>query len=296
MHKRKILVLVHKDDAAFVHFRYLIKLLMKNWQDFGVAVEVARGIDHFVPADIVIPHLDMTIIPDDYRKFLTQYPLVINRDVVDISKSKISANILRQDDSYTGPVIIKTDFNSGGLPEKRLSSKMYLLRAVSAKLSGAISSRQRPAFPDAAAWAQLKYLNPADYPVFPSLRDVPEEIFDNRNLVVEKFLPEVQEGWYCVRYYLFLGDKGVNELFRSKQEVVKGSANGEVIQEPLPPELHTIRQRLGMDYGKIDYVLRDGKVVVLDVNRTPGMPGFRRNKLAHKLADVLAAGILSKLD
>ena len=65
MHKRKILVLVHKDDAAFVYFKYLIKLLMKHWEDLGFAVEVARGIDHFVSADVVIPHLDMTIIPDD---------------------------------------------------------------------------------------------------------------------------------------------------------------------------------------------------------------------------------------
>ena len=48
MQKRKILVLVHKDDAAFVYFKYLIKLLMKHWEDFGLAVEVARGIDRFV--------------------------------------------------------------------------------------------------------------------------------------------------------------------------------------------------------------------------------------------------------
>ena len=62
---------------------------------------------------------------------------------MDISKSKISANILRRDDSHSGPVIIKTDLNSGGLPEKRLSSKMYLLRALSSKLSGAISSKPK---------------------------------------------------------------------------------------------------------------------------------------------------------
>jgi hypothetical protein len=294
MQKRKILVLVHKDDAAFVYFSYLVKLLMKHWQDLGLAVEVVRGIDHFVPADLVIPHLDMTIIPDEYRDFLAQYPIVINRDVVDISKSKISTNILRRDDSHTGPVIIKTDFNSGGLPEKRLSSNMYLLRAISSKLSGAISSRQRPMFPQAAAWAQLKYLTPSDYPVFPSLQDVPREIFDNKNLVVEKFLPEVQNGLYCVRYYHFLGDKDITKLFRSKQEIVKGSDNGEFIQPPAPPGLLAIRQKLGMDYGKIDYVLRDGQVVLLDVNRTPGIYG--KGKLAQKISSVLATGILSKLN
>jgi hypothetical protein len=191
-------------------------------------------------------------------------------------------------------VIIKTDLNSGGLPEKRLSSKMYLLRALSAKLRGAISSKQKQVSPGSSAWADVKYLSASNYPVFPSLQDVPEEIFENKNLVVEKFLPEVQDGCYCVRYYHFLGDQGVSELFRSKQEIVKGSDSGEFLEGPVPPELHAIRQRLGMDYGKIDYVLRDGKVVVLDVNRTPGIYG--KGKLVQTISGILATGILSKLD
>jgi hypothetical protein len=290
----KILVLVHQDDAAFTYFKYLIKLLMKDWERSGLTVEVARGIDHFVPADVVIPHLDMTIMPSDYQNFLTQYPVVINRSVVDVSKSKISANIVYADDSYNGPVIVKTDLNSGGLPEKRLSSNLYLLRALSSKLSGAISSKPKQGLSDFSAWAHVKYLQPSDYPVFPTLQDVPGEIFENKNLVVERFLPEVQEGWYCVRYYHFLGDQQVSELFRSKQEIVKGSDNGESIETPVPPELHAIRQQLGMDYGKIDYVLRDGKVVLLDVNRTPGIYG--KGKLAQKISNVLATGILSKLN
>jgi hypothetical protein len=201
---------------------------------------------------------------------------------------------VQRDDSYDGPVIVKTDFNSGGLPEKRLSSNLYLLRALSAKLSSAISSKPKPGLSNFSAWANVKYLNTSDYPVFPSLRDVPGEIFENQNLVVERFLPEVREGWYCVRYYHFLGDQQVSELFRSKQEIVKGSDNGESIETPVPPELLAIRQRLGMDYGKIDYVLRDGKVVLLDINRTPGIYG--KGKLAQKISNVLATGILSQLN
>ena len=49
-----------------------------------------------------------------------------------------------------------------------------------------------------------------------------------------------------------------------------------------------------MDYGKIDYVLRDGKVVVLDVNRTPGIYG--KGKLVQNISGILATGILSKLN
>lgn len=296
MQRKKVVVLVHKDDAAFIYFQYLIKLLMKEWEGIGLIVEVVRGIDHFVSADVVIPHLDLTIIPNEYRVFLSQYPTVINRDVVDISKSKISTNLIGKDDAYGGPVIVKTDLNSGGLPEKRLLSKMYLLRAISSKLTGKITSKLRRNGPGSIAWGDIQYLQSSDYPIFPSLHDVPKDIFENKNLVVEKFLPEVEEGKYCVRYYHFLGDKEVHKVYRSKEKVVKGSDELQLEEVPIPSELHAIRQKLGMDYGKIDYVLRDGTVVLLDVNRTPGLPPHEKGQLGRDIARDLAKGIWSHLN
>jgi hypothetical protein len=246
-----------------------------------------------VPADVIIPHLDLTIIPNEYREFLSQYPVVINRDVIDISKSKISTNIIGQENTYDGPVIVKTDRNSGGLPEKRLLSKLYVIRAISSKLSDGIVSKLRRNGPDSIAWGDVKYLNSSDYPVFPSLQDVPKDIFDNKNLVVEKFLPEVEAGMYCVRYYNFLGDKDVHKVYRSKEKIVKGSDQVQSEGMPVPAELDAIRQELGMDYGKLDYVLRDGKVVLLDVNRTPGC---EKGQMARNMAHHLAEGIWSKLN
>jgi hypothetical protein len=79
----------------------------------------------------------MTIIPTSIA-ISTHYPIVINRDVVNISKSE-SAPTFSAAMILMPAVIIKTDFNSGGLPEKRLSSKLYLLQALSSKLGGAIS-------------------------------------------------------------------------------------------------------------------------------------------------------------
>ena len=38
---------------------------------------------------------------------------------------------------------------------------------------------------------------------------------------------------------------------------------------PVPEALHTLRARLGIDYGKLDYVIHEGQVQLLDVNRTP---------------------------
>jgi hypothetical protein len=292
---KKIVVLVHRDDAAFSYFKYLIKLMMTEWEGKGLTVEVVRGTDHFVPADLVIPHLDLTVVPNEYRDFLDQYPVVVNRNVVDISKSKISTNIIGKDDTYIGPVIVKTDCNSGGLPEKRLLSNMYVVRAISSKLSGTIVSTLGRKRADPIAWADIKYIKTTDYPVFSSVEDVPREVFENKHLVVEKFLPEVEGGKYCVRYYFFFGDRAVNKVFRSTEKVVKGSDEVQVEEVPVPDELQVIRQRLGMDYGKLDYVLRDGKVVLLDVNRTPGYPPQGHLRQAQTIAHQLADGIWSKL-
>jgi hypothetical protein len=296
MQRKKIVVLIHKDDAAFPYFKYIIKLMIKVWKGCGLNVEVVRGIDHFVPADVVIPHLDLTIVPNEYREFLSQYPVVMNRDVVDISKSKISTNIIGKDDSYSGPVIVKTDCNSGGLPEERLLSKMYVLRAISSKISDKVGSTlgRKPAGP--IAWGNIKYIKTNDYPVFPSLQDVPREVFDNENLVVEKFLPEVADGKYLVRYYYFFGDKDLHKVYRSREKVVKGSDDVQLEEEPIPAELYAIRQQLGMDFGKLDYVLRDGKVVLLDASRTPGCPPHEQGQLAQGIAHQLASGIWSKLE
>jgi hypothetical protein len=137
-------------------------------------------------------------------------------------------------------------------------------------------------------------LRSEDYPVFPSLREVPEEVFHNGNLVVEKFLPEITEGDYCVRYYYFLGPAGVSLLFRSKDRVIKAAADT-VEEVSTPQELDEMREKLGFDYGKFDYVLRDGKVVLFDVNRTPATGALRPWGLAEEVARRLAGGIESQL-
>lgn len=290
MKRKTIAILLHKDDASFIYFRYLIKLLIKEWRTRGFAVEMIRGTDRFVPADLIIPHLDLTCVPDEYREFLAQYPAVINGNVRDISKSTISRNLVGRDHSYAGPVIVKTDLNSGGLPETRLVGQRHLLRALTARLTRKGRSSMLFRRPNAVSWADVRQLYSGDYPVFSSLQEVPPEIFDNKHLVIEKFLPEVTDGSYHVRYCTFLGDRDTSEMYQSRQPVVKASNSTHHQAVPTPPELHEIRKQLGLDYGKVDYVIRDGSVVLLDVNPTPGLP--EHSLMAQHLAD----GIFSKLN
>jgi hypothetical protein len=287
MQRKRIGILLHKDDAAFFYFKYLIKLLMKEWKALGYSIEIIRGTGRFVPADVVISHIDLTVVPDEYKEFLVQYPCVINRNAPDISKSRISGNLVGRDDPYAGPVIVKTDRNSGGFSEERMVGRKHLFRALAARL--AISGSTAAA----NSWAAVRQMKSGEYPVFSSLREVPPEIFDNNFLVIEKFLPEVIGDTYHIRYYHFLGDHDLTKCYQSKEKVVKASTSIGHADVPAPPELLALRREWGLDYGKIDYVVRDGNVIVLDVNPTPGLPGT--DPVAREIARHLSGGITSYL-
>src|SRR5215813_7657365 len=98
---------------------------MREWKAMGFTVQVVQGIRPDVHADLVIPHVDLTITPKEYQDFLLAYPKVVNRHVWDISKSRISTNLVGRNDSYSGPVIVKTERNYGGLPEQWLGSRSH---------------------------------------------------------------------------------------------------------------------------------------------------------------------------
>ena len=52
---------------------------------------------------------------------MKHYPTVVNRRVTDISKRRISTNLVGPHDTYSGPVILKTDRNFGGLPQMQVT-------------------------------------------------------------------------------------------------------------------------------------------------------------------------------
>ncbi len=85
----------------------------------------------------------------------------------------------------------------------------------------------------------------------------------------------------------------MNTVLRSKQPVVKLATSVQVEGGATPLEIYSFRRRLGIDYGKVDYVLRDGKAVVFDFNRTPTIEA---SELGKKAARDLAQGIWSKLN
>lgn len=281
---RKVVILTH-EAHPLASGRYFVRLLADRWRDRGIEVKELRGPDRFEEADVAVQHVNLTVVPDEYIGLARRYPLVVNDLVVDISKSAISGNLVGPGDDHPGPVIVKTNANFGGRPEEALRHEGRWALGMREKLLSRMPWRS------ARLTATTRTLK--RYRVFPSLRDVPEAVFTNPNLVVEKFLPEFRDGCYWLRNYLFLGDRHAGSMSASRKPIVKSS--NAVAREtiPVPDELHALRARLGFDFGKFDYVVHAGRIVLLDANRTPTYRGAVPSARVAAIACMLADGILA---
>jgi hypothetical protein len=287
---RKIAILLHENDRFPKSKGYFIWALFEAWREQGIKIEVIKGIGRRVEADLLIPHLDATILPAAYREFFQGYPGVVNRSVPDISKRFVSANLVARGDSYDGPVIVKTNLNCGGGREVDFSnSKIFYSQGDLKNLLRSWVSRKRKKF--TSDWAAVNCMKCEDYRVFPSLKVVPEAIFENPWLVVEKFFPERENGVYYIRIYKFFGDRGYCARFGSPHPIVKQKNIISREDIPISDEVLAVRRRLGMDYGKLDFVVHEGRTIVFDVNRTPGI--FNPPERMKAKALLLAPGIES---
>jgi hypothetical protein len=115
--------------------------------------------------------------------------------------------------------------------------------------------------------------------------------------VVEKFLPERDDRGFYTRSWLFLGDEGRCKRCRSAHPIVKGPRIIDAEEVSVPEFIREERRRLGIDYGKFDFVIHGGQPILLDANKTPGeppsrRPGKRYSNLARGLESLLLAGSL----
>ncbi len=271
---RKIAILTHAHDN-FADY-YLLNRIADIWRASGSEVVVLKGTGHFEPADVLIVHVNLTVIPGEYRAFAARYPVVINGLVRDISKRSISANLINRRDSYTGPVIVKTNRNYGGQPE-RLFLPPTIPRRIMNKMQGLLP------------WSMADHLTVDAYPILASPRDVPRLVWFNPHLVVEKYLPEREGEYYALRLWVFFGEKEASFRLLSRNSIVK--AGNTVHRESgldIPDALRVLRKKLGFDYGKFDYGLVDGQCVLYDTNRTPSVSSSETGTL---VATELAKGL-----
>jgi hypothetical protein len=271
-----ILILTHERDR-FSMRPFLVAELARHWREWGHRVLVHASPKRAPRADISILHVDLTVIPDEYVAAAREARIALNAGTADISKRRYSAQLVPSASAFEGAVLVKTNRNCAGVPEAfhRRSWLGLRLRSFAAK-----SRLRRPA----------AGTDDHTYRIYERSADVPERDWDDPELVVEKFLPERDEAGYYLRTWLFFGDRESCNRVRSASPIVKGRGATDRAPVPVPEELRARRRQLGFDYGKFDFVVRDGVPVLYDANRTPGFPPNLRARLHADVVN-LAHGI-----
>jgi hypothetical protein len=262
---------------------YFLAEIAKVWREKDIKVTELFGMGDFVEADIAVMHVNMTYIPPDYLAMIKKYPVVLNADITDISKRHISDNIISSRRDYDGPVIVKTNLNHHGKAESRLATKYPVFGWFSKWLKENIRSHDASRF------------HANNYSIYDSADVIPDYLWQDSQFVIEKFLPEKNSNMYCLRTWVFLGDKETHSICYSNEPIIK---SGNVLKrEPLsdvPDQLRQIRAMLGFDYGKFDYNMSGGKICLFDANHTPTLGKFSLDIMQDNIRH-LAEGIHSFL-
>jgi hypothetical protein len=268
------LLILHHDraDLRRVETHYVFALC-PHWEKQGVEVVHHAGCANLPPADVVLLHVDLSVVPDRFERALRAYPRVWNRTCVDIRKRRLPDRglMISSPMEYAGPVIVKTDLNFGAGPERTLFRKL------------------KWTWDPQELWQNFRATRAPegrDYPIYPDATSVPAGVWRDSARVVEKFLPEREGERYVVRWAYFCGARQMAFRSVSAGPVVRWSAGDREEPVPIPAAVSAYRERIGLDYGKIDYVEHKGRPLILDVNKTVGGPGFseRHSRLTAQLA------------
>jgi hypothetical protein len=258
---------------------YVIAAMARVWKERGISTIMGPRFD--TAADVGILHLDRSRLgPDDVPDPPAGKP-VINWNVRDIGKRKISILRVLPGDNWDGPVMVKTDLNNFGKAE--------------AKARGPVTPtpqmRNRARMAE-ISWRSARRLPERQYPVLNSLRAVPGWVWEDESLIVERFVPERDGEFYCLRGWMFLGSRGYGWRLRSTHPMAKAGTrvDHEYLYE-VPDELVALRAQHKFDFGKFDYVMHDGKALCFDMNKTPTFTGEgttpRMIDLSHGIEDFL---------
>lgn len=274
----KIAILLHESDRGRDLSRYHVFQLAPHWQRDGHEVVPVFGTARFVPADVALLHIDLSVVPERYRDFAARYPLCMNRNITDIRKSRVSRQAVHPGDGWNGPVILKSNLNAAGGPDRINAGRWRRALASARKRLLALAGRRAT---DSVA----------DYRVFAHANDVPADLARHPDAFIERFLPEREDGLYLTRSMVFVGTAFTCQLLRSPDPIVRIS-NAVSVEECEPhPDMAQLSREMGYDYGKFDYVMHDGRPVLIDANKTTGSADMIRFPVIGAMRERRALGL-----
>ena len=117
-----IAIITNEFNSRIEGSRYFLAHMVKYWKQQGIEVHATAGCN-YIPADLAFLHVDTSVVADEYLELGRRYPVTLNGGVKSILKTSISKYLLKRDDHYSGPVIVKTDANYGGANEFFIAAK-----------------------------------------------------------------------------------------------------------------------------------------------------------------------------
>jgi len=249
--------------------QYELYKILKQFETFGHSWQITKG-PNPVPADAALLHVDSTFVDESYLALRLHYRCAINFGTADISKRTVSSQGLTPQDDWSGPVVVKSNLNHRGLLEARHNRS-------------ALRSHRPVPHPNASSVGEYRRID--------RIEDVPDDVWSDPTLIVERFLPEIDaDGNYVYRTWMFMGRHEYCNRFIARNWMVKGEAAIGHDFTPVPEELRAERERLNFDYGKFDFVIHNGVPFLMDANRTPGI-AQRVDHILLPKARVLAEGL-----
>lgn len=252
----RIVVITHEFDCfqtyrfgLFLRRRFLLQDLLRAIKERGHEIVVAAGTEKVPDGDASILHIDCSLVPPAYAELARAFPVALNAETRDISKRRVSGAVLASDSDWPGPVIVKSNYNAGARGENFHNREA--------------KRRRRPLpHPDVAGTFT--------YVTYDSASQVPDVIWHDQGLVVERLIPEPDPQGYAMRTWIFFGDRERCTRYVGPNRIIKGVDIVAREPVPVPDEMRQARRDLGFDFGKFDFVVHDGEAVLLDANRTPG--------------------------
>ena len=188
--------ILHHARSSLLRSGYMINPISDRWKDRGAEVIDIIGTGTPVPVDVLLCHVDLSVVPEEYRRFAQNHPRVINLSAHDIRKRSYLDDLVGIEDPYTGPVIVKSNLNHGGFPERLLGPQGSGAGRIAA---GILRSLQRRF----GMVDEIRFKS--DYEIFPDRASVPPVRFRDGS-VVQPFRPERLDGEYVLREYYFFGE------------------------------------------------------------------------------------------
>jgi len=234
--------------------KYVVAQLANHWRAWGYTVTI--GPRTALGESLGLLHVDQTRVSPTILPEPNDSSCLLNGKVLDISKSSFSSLRLLPDDRWSGSVIVKSNLNCFGNPERQLRKA-----GLAEKIHRTLARRN---------WQLARRLPYNNYPILHTIDEVPGWVWRRHDLIVERFLPERVGDAYAIRGWLFFGERGYAYRLYSPNPVVKaGNISHFDILDSVPQELQVIRRQLGFDFGKFDYVEVEGRAVLIDINKTP---------------------------